>query len=332
MFSTKTLLQILINTLIGVVLIFIWLQFIDGSKLLDTLKKVDLKYTLVFFILYASSSVVRALRLKVILDEFKIPWKNLIFLNFLSQLLSFFIPIRAGEISKSVYLNTQYSLPLGKTIIWILIDRFFDFWFALAAIGILINFTSSKLPSNFTQILVIILGIFTLVSILVITQVNFFKKLLRLLSSLFFLKILKNKFLSFSFNILDGFAVLRKNPWQILSLLGLTAFAFLLDGLIWLFLFLAFGLNITLIQAYLGNLLSALTFLIPSAPGYIGSAEASALAIFSGILGLNSNIVAASTVLGHILTTLALLILGIGAIYFLKFDLGLVWKKMLKRG
>ena len=58
-------------------------------------------------------------------------------LNLLCQFLSFMIPVRAGEITKSAYLTSQFDLPLGKSLIWVFVDRFFDFWVILFLIAAL---------------------------------------------------------------------------------------------------------------------------------------------------------------------------------------------------
>ena len=51
------------------------------------------------------------------------------------------------------------------------------------------------------------------------------------------------------------------------------------------------------------------TFLIPAAPGYVGSAEAAGLAVFSFGLGLDEVYVSAGTVISHAINLF--LILGV---------------------
>ena len=82
---------------------------------------------------------------------------------------------------------------------------------------------------------------------------------------------------------------------------------------------------------YLGQLLSALTYLIPAAPGYIGSAEASGLLIFSGIFGINTNLASSMTVLFHIASGVFVLFYGLISVFSLKLDLRLILKKALKK-
>ena len=77
-----------------------------------------------------------------------------------------------------------------------------------------------------------------------------------------------------------------------------------------LLVFRQFMSEFSLSQGILGNALNAFTYLIPSAPGFIGSAEAAGLAVFSGVLGLSVDIASAGTVFAHILTLIVLAILG----------------------
>ena len=78
-------------------------------------------------------------------------------------------------------------------------------------------------------------------------------------------------------------------------------------------------------------MLNSLTFLIPAAPGYVGSAEAAGLAVFTYGLGYDKIYVSASTVIFHALSLIYILSSGIYGLYALKFNLGLVWKKVLRK-
>ena len=82
---------------------------------------------------------------------------------------------------------------------------------------------------------------------------------------------------------------------------------------------------------YFGQLLSALTYLIPAAPGYVGSAEASGSLILSGILGIDNNLASAMIVLTHVSTAIFVIIYGLVSIFNLKIDLGFILKKTFKR-
>lgn len=335
----KVIFRILLNSLLGAVLIFVWTKFVDLGQIFQILKTIKLEYVFLFFGMFIFSTVLRSLRLRFLLNNEqvlgvakKIPVKDILMLNYLGQFLSFVIPIRAGEMTKGIYLSTQFDLPIGKTLIWVFIDRFLDFWTFLLIASVLLLIVPSNIPSNVGNLLALILLTFTLIAIFSIKNEKFLKGLTNSFSSLLIIPKLKTMFISFTHTIIEGFSILRRHPKDLVLMLGLSVVAAISDGLIWLVMFSSLGIKIEALQTILGNSLIAFTFLVPAAPGYVGSAEAAGLAVFGGVLGVEANLASAATVLFHILTVIILLILGLTSLYFLKFDLNLVWKKLLKRG
>lgn len=321
-------LKILINSLLGVVLVFIWSRFVDLSQILQTLKSVRLEFALLFFGLFFISGAIRGLRLKYLLKNYHIPYKDILMLHFLSQFLSFMIPVRAGEISKSIYLTAQFGLPLGKTITWVFVDRALDLMGILLIIAVFLPFISTNLPPNSSLISLGILILAITFSLTAIKSEQKLKKLVVFLSNFLIVPTIKRHFVSVIHTIIEGFDILRRHPLEFIPLVGFTTLAWVTDGLIWLVIFGALGVKIGFLDGVIGNGLAAFTFLVPTAPGYVGSAEAAGLAVWSGLLQMNANTSSAGMLLFHVLTLIILFVLGIGAIYLLKFDLNLVWKKI----
>lgn len=328
---SKVFARILINIGVGVVLIFIWLKFVNLGQIIATLKTTDLKYALVFFLFFIISGLLRSIRLKILLHQFKIPLKKLTYLTYLSQFLSFLIPLRLGELSKSVYLNTHFDIPLAKSVVWVFIDRFLDFWVNLLLISVLLLFVTTKLSGNFQIIALLILLTFSLIPLIIIKSNSFSKKLLIFLSRFLVFNKFKSVFLNTTSSIIDGFKILQRDTKELTFLIILTVLAIISDSFYFFFIFLSLGINLGFLKNLLGSLLNALTFLIPAAPGYVGSAEAAGLAVYSGFLGLDPNIASAGAVLAHVLTIIAILVFGLSSLYLLKFDLNLVFKKILKK-
>lgn len=322
------MLRIAINSAIGLGLVFIWSRFVNLGEIVKILKTVDVKLALLFFLFFVISTLLRGWRLKLLLSGYKLPFKDAVTLNLVSQFLSFTIPIRAGELVKSVYLTSQFDLPLGKTIIWVFIDRFLDFWAVLFLITLLLGLVPTVMSGNLIKAVFILLAGFTLASIIVVSSQNFAKRATVFLSHFLVFDKLKSWFVNFTHTAIDGFEVLRRHPLELLSLVGLTLAALISDSLIWLVMFRSLGVDVGIFKSVMGNCLTALTFLVPAAPGYVGSAEAAGLAVFGGVLGFEANIVSAAAVLFHILTLITLPIFGISSLYILKFDLNLVWKKL----
>lgn len=324
--------KIILNTLLGVVLIFIWSRFVNLEEILHTISKVNPLNLLPVFLFMFLSPVFRAVRLKIFLSEIKkIKLIDLIFLNGAAQMLNFFIPIRAGEVAKGVYLNNKYDLNLGKSVIWMFIDRFVDFLFVLLAASLLVIFVPTELPSGFAKTAVIIFIGALGATYLAIFQVNLSKKLANLIAHLLILKKLKLLFGRFSDFILDAFTILHRHPKDLGLMFLMTVFSYATDAGIWYFTFLALNQPQEYIKMYLGQLLSALTYLVPAAPGYVGSAEASGLLILSGVFGIDNNLASSMTVLFHILSALFVLLFGLVSVFNLKLNLNLILKKALRR-
>ena len=265
--------KILFNTVVGIVLIFIWSKFVNLPEIFLTISKVNLIYLLPIFLFMLLSPTLRAIRLKIFLSEKKkISLKDLIFLNGVAMCLNFFIPIRAGEVAKGVYLNTTYDLNLGKSVVWIFLDRFVDFLVVLLLAGIFLFVIPTSLNPTFIKVITIILTLALLLTYLAVFQINLSRKLVNLLRALLIEKHIKIYFDRFTSFILDSFSILDRHPKDLSLMILITILAYAADAAIWYFTFISLGASMDFLKMYLGQLLSALTYLIPAAPGYVGSA------------------------------------------------------------
>ncbi|MBI4036780.1 flippase-like domain-containing protein [Candidatus Daviesbacteria bacterium] len=332
MIIVNVLAKIAINTLLGVTLIFIWLHFVDIKSIFTTISQVNLMKLLPVVIFMLISPSIRALRLKIFLAPIKkTHFLDLIFLNGVATMLNFLIPIRGGEIAKGIYLHTSYHLPFGKSLVWIFLDRFIDFLAVLILVAVLLFLIPTSLSISFIIIITIIFFISLFLTFLMVYQSNFAKKLFSFLRYLLIINTIKIYFYRISVYLMNSFSVLKRGPRDILALFSLTVLAYGADAAIWYFTFLAIGSHQEYLKMYLGQLLSALTYLVPAAPGYVGSAEASGLLIFSGVFGVSTNLASAMIVLFHVLTALFVISFGVISIYFLKIDLGMILSQILKK-
>lgn len=326
------MLKIILNTALGLILIFIWSRFVNLGEIIANLSKVNLIMLAPIFLFMFLSPAIRAVRLKIFLSEIKkIKLVDLIFLNGAAQLLNFFIPVRAGEVLKGVYLNTKYDLPLGKSVIWIFIDRFVDFIAVCTLATLLFFIIPTTLNLKFIIPIALILITALSLTFLMVFKAVFAKKLFGLLRHLFIFNAIKIYFDRVSTFLLESFSVLDRHPKDLALMLAITVLGYGADAGVWYFTFKALGVNLDFFKMYLGQLLSALTYLVPAAPGYVGSAEASGLLILSGVFGIEANLASAMIVLFHVLIALFVLIFGLISIYILKIDIGTIWKKVFKK-
>ncbi len=327
----KILLRIGINTGIGVVLIGVWLKLVNISEIVRALEVVNPLIVIPCIGLLVILTIFRSLRLKIFLSQFEVSFKDLLNLNFLSQLLSFLIPIRAGEITKSVYLTTQYKIPLTRALIIIFVDRFFDFWLIVFCSLILLILTPNHLPAGLITGLTLALIIFSAVTILLIAIPKQLKQLLLIFKNYLVFSFVKKIYTQIIEFITDIGVLLKGRKSKLLSIISFTFLAVISEALVWYILLTSLFTSVNPFSAWLGSMLNSLTFLIPAAPGYVGSAEAAGLAVFSLGLGFDKTGVAAATLLYHAFVLIFMLIFGLIGLYFLKFDLRLVWQKLRKK-
>lgn len=336
MFTKKNLIRIIINTALGLVLIFFWLQFIDIQEVFHELSLINPLTVLPFILFFALAGIFRAGRFKILLSEYKIPLKNLIYLTYLAQLLSFTIPLRLGELTKGVYLSTEYGnkgkITFPKAVVWTFLDRFIDFWMVLVYALILLLVIPTNMPTNLKPILLVLILFFTSGALLLVFFPNYLKRIVSFLVPFFIFPQLKAIFLNLSNFLIDSGQFLNKGFKKTTMILVLTFLATTMEALGWLILFdVVFKSNLDFFRIQLGSLLSALTYLIPSAPGYVGSAEAGTLAVFSLGLGYNPTLTSVVAVLFHLLTLICILLFGLLSLYLLGFDLSLVFQKLKKQ-
>lgn len=333
MLTTKSLIKVIFNSVVGVILIYIWSRFVNISEIFSTISKVNILWLIPVFLCMFLSPLLRALRLQYFLSPYKkVSLRDLFFLNGAALMFNFFIPIRIGEVLKGGYLNTKYGIHLGKAVIWIFLDRFVDFLMVLFIAGGLLIIIPTSVSINFIIVINSILITALLLTYIAIFQVGFAIKLVSIIKNLLIFKSLKDKFENMAHFILDSFSILKREKKELGMLAIITFLAYGADAAIWYFTFIALGFPQDLLKMYLGQMLSALTYLVPAAPGYVGSAEASGLLILSGVFGINNNLASAMTVLFHILSAVFVIGFGLISVFNLKLDVTALLKKALNRG
>lgn len=332
MFSKSTLIKIAVNTLIGIILIAIWLKFVNIQEIWQTILTVSpiSLIPVIFFMLLGP--IIRAIRFKIFLKPIKeVGTMDMIFLNGASILFNFFIPVRAGEILKGVYLNNRYNIPIAKSLVLVFLDRYLDFLVVLVMGAILLLFIPTSLSEALIKLITIVFLVGIMLTYLLTYRPNLALKLASIIEPILIFRVLKVYYRKIINFFLETFKVFKRSPKELAILILITLVAYLADSFIWVYMFSSLGSDQSLIKMYLAQLLSALTYLIPAAPGYVGSTEASGILVFTGIFGIDKNLTASMIVLFHILTAVSVLVFGIISVYFLSIDTFGILKKAFKR-
>ncbi|MDO8618911.1 MAG: lysylphosphatidylglycerol synthase transmembrane domain-containing protein [Candidatus Daviesbacteria bacterium] len=331
MISRTFLLKILFNTFIGVIAVFVWLKFVNLSDIKTILVGVKPQYLiLILFTIWLAISF-RAFRLKFFLSPLhKIRLREILWLNGVSIMLNFLIPIRGGDITRGIYLSRTYHIPVQRSLTWVFLDHFIDFLVLLLLTPPLLLLVPNNLGGNVGMIAIGISGVMLIVAYLMIFQASFAKILLEFATNFLIFDIFKKHFRKFYIHMLDSFMILKRSSHELIFLVFITIMAYLADGLTLYFTFLSVGIHISYIESFLAQFLSALTYLVPAAPGYVGSAEASGLIVFSAVLGINQNLASAASLVFHGSLAIFAIVYGIFCLQALDLNPFVLLKRVSK--
>ena len=249
-------------------------------------------------------------------------WRSLALLGHHVKLLSLyglsFVAILLGRVfpagGASTYAFLLYQLrrrgvPDGVGAIAVTLDglSFFAAFFALLLGGFVYLFTHGELRAQ--QMLVIVVLVLAIIfAVMYVWALHYDRPLLTrraLAIKNRMAKLLRRSWsdtglLAFIAEIYDGLALIKRNPWSFMQLVGLQFLALFLDSLTLLFLFLAVNvhphLSVVLLGYSLANFISSIT----SLPGGGGSFEAAMTLTFTQ-LDMTSQVALSVTLLYRLL-------------------------------
>lgn len=297
---------------LGAIFLIAWIRIVDWQEFLKFFKEFDLKMVLVFSLFYLLAYILRSLRWRIILKPiYKMGLMESFSIFMSGMLVNYIIPVRAGEIAKSVILKTRENIKISDSLPSIFIDKLTDL-FPIILIMILIPLVSVKLNSTLHIIIGLLFLIFLIFLIFLFFAVNHKNKAIRILN--FFLKLFPKKyrkrFEGFFINFVDGMAIMHGRFAENCLVYLLTLLAVLSEAIYIYAVFRAFGSEISYIKILFGYTLMNLTYILPTPPAQIGSNQFMWVLIFSFALGVNENLTSAAVAFSHLLTSIWIFLIG----------------------
>ena len=325
----KNNINIVASIVLGATFLVVWLQFIDWQEFLQYFHKFDLVAVLFFSIFYVFAYFLRSLRWKIILNpiyKMKILESFAIFMSGL--LVNYLVPIRAGEVAKSIILKNRNNIKISQTLPTIFIDKITDL-FPILLIILLLPLISIKLNFALHIVILLLFIIFLFFIWFLYFAIKHQQKALKFLH--LFLKIIPFKyriiFEVFFVNFVDGMAILN-GRWRATILICLLTFLAVASEALYIFMvFKAFGAEISYLKILLGYTLMNLTYILPTPPAQIGSNQFMWALIFGFALGVNENLTGAAVTFSHLLTTIWIFGFGAISLFALKIRFGNLLKK-----
>lgn len=299
------------QTLLGAGLLAAWLWVVDLRAVGATLGQARWGYVLLAVGLAIVSTLIRAFRWQVILRPVaRVPGLDVWLISQASSLISFLIPLRTGELARALFLRQRNKIPIAASLPTVAVDRSLDL-LAVLVIGAVGALSGLRVAGVMSTALTLGAALFAGFAAFVVLAIFSQRRMLALAERLLprsLAEPMRHRLLGILSGLLDGFTAIGRAPRALLGLIGLSFVANLLDAAILLILFLGLGTVVSPLVVMTGYALFAITFLIPSAPGYVGSMEAFGSLIF-GALGTGEIAAASTIVLYHALNTV---LLGLG--------------------
>jgi uncharacterized protein (TIRG00374 family) len=307
---------------LGLGLLIGWALIVDLEQVGRQLAGASLPLVLVGGLVSLITPLLRAARWRLILRPLaRVPLIEIWLVGLASSLVGFVIPIRAGEFARSLLLKQRHGLPIAASLPTIALDRSFDMLtvLILGATGAL---TGLSLEGTLRTVLYAGSAVFLVFVAFVVLAIVSRDRLLRLVERLLPRRLgegLRQRLLDLLERFLSGFTSLSRRPGDLAKLLALSLAAAVIDAGVFYLMFASLGARVPPMVVLTGYALFVVTFIIPGAPGYVGSMEAFGSLIF-GALGAGQALAASMVVLFHALNALILGLSGGAAMWALGFS------------
>ena len=313
----------IVGIALGAIFLIAWIRIVDWQEFLSYFHEFDPQMVLIFSLFYLFAYFLRSLRWRLILKpiyKMRVMESFTIFMS--GMLINYLIPVRAGEIAKSVILKTREKVKISDSLPSIFIDKLTDL-FPIILIMILIPLVSVKLNSTLYIIIGLLFFIFLLFLGFLFFAVNHKDKAIKILKYLLKLisKKYRRKFEDFFINFVDGMAIMQGRFTENFLVYLLTLLAVLSEAIYIYAVFRAFGSEVSYMKILFGYTLMNLTYILPTPPAQIGSNQFMWVLIFSFALGVNENLTSAAVTFSHLLTSIWILLIGGISLIALKLNL-----------
>ena len=304
------------NTVVGLAALLLLLHSVPLGDLVHHVQPRHLSPLFAIGVLTLLSQVARATRWMLLLrSRTRVGLLDALWVNLATQLANYVLPLRCGEALRLWWLAKRRHQPSAAALGLIVTDHAFDLGGVTAVLGAgtILKATAADplLPSLPALLVVFSLAIASLVAIAGGAWLG-----PRLLANAPVRRLLRPEWsealVRQSHSFWSGLGTVRGS--RLAAVVAASAIAVALDGAAFAMLFLALGLAVPFASAAVAQVTLLYTYILPAAPGYVGSLEAGGTLLLSS-LGLSRDAAAGAIVLWHALATLLIVTMGLFALH-----------------
>jgi uncharacterized protein (TIRG00374 family) len=285
----------------GAVLIAVFLRLVNVSAVSQRLGHLEIGFALLSGVPFLGAYVVRAMRWRRLLRPMEVSVREAVAIYQVATFLNWLLPIRGGELAKSLLLRHSNGIPVSRSLATVSVDKAMDL---LPAVGLLVLLPFSGLHLGRALWLLLLLALAVVGFAALILGLAAWRRerantLLTRLLRVLLPRRARDRVEPFILLFSDSLVTLIRQPRLLLIAAAFTAVAVIFDALSCLLAFRAVGASVSLPVVLYGYTFFNMAFILPTPPGQVGSNEIVGLLIFSGSLGVNRSDVGAMFLFSH---------------------------------
>jgi uncharacterized protein (TIRG00374 family) len=304
--------RLAIGLAVALILVLTFTRLVNFGSVFQRLEHLNITLALLCGLVFLSAYVVRALRWRRFLAPYPVGVWRAVAVYQVAIFINLLLPIRAGELVKSLLLRRLDNIPISQSLPTVAMDKTMDLLPAVVVLA-LVPFLPFQLSRPLWALLLFVLVVLALGALFLGLAAWRRQLALRLLERLTakLPTLLRQRVMPFIISFVDALLALAARPRLFLIAAAYTAAAVSLDALFCLLAFWAVGAHVTYPLVLYGYTFFNLAFILPTPPGQIGSNELIGLAIFSGLLHISRSAVAAMFLFSHPWTALLMACSGL---------------------
>jgi uncharacterized protein (TIRG00374 family) len=322
--------QTAVGLFTGAILVAVFLRLVNVSAVYQRLGHLEIGFALLSGVAFLGAYVVRAMRWRRLLRPVEVSIRRAAAIYQVATFLNWLLPIRGGELAKSLLLRHSDGVPVSRSLATVSMDKAMDL---LPAVGLLVvlPFLPLHLSRPLWLLLLSALAVVAFAGFVLALAAWRRERAQALLTRL--LRVLlprraRERIEPFILLFIDTLLALIRQPRLLVICAAFTAVAVSLDALFCLLAFRAVGAAVALPAVLYGYTFFNMAFILPTPPGQVGSNELIGLLIFSGSLGVNRSDVGAMFLFSHPWNAILLTASGLLCLSFM----GLTLRRTLTLG
>jgi uncharacterized protein (TIRG00374 family) len=298
--------KVVLGLLVGIGLLYLVSKFVDIPTTIQVLRQNlatprGIMLGLLSGVAFLCAFCIRGVRWKLFLNPIgKVSIFKAIQLFLVGIFLNFLLPVRGGEVAKSLMLRRIAGIPVSQSLPTVAMDKALDLVPALFIVAI-VPFLGIQMDIKLWLVLGVVSSL--LIGLIFFIGLAAWKRtaaiaLLQKITSLL-PKSIGSKIAGFATGFVDSLLMGASRPKIFLPAILLTCVAVIFDGLFAMLAFWTIGFPIPFGTAIFGYTVYNMFYILPTPPGQVGSNEAIGLLVFFGLLHLPAHKVTAMFVFSH---------------------------------